>query len=226
MSAISVATLRSRITTVIAARDQRVEAAAVDVRARPLALAPRRPPLARDVGDRERERAQQPVGVGEVGEELGRARALAVADHAHRRRAARSVAGEHVAAARAAGRAAARRRRSGAARSRPRPRVVGDEQPVVVLLVPAERRHVAVAAEQQAGLAGAGLRRQVALPRHQPVAAVVEPARDRRRVAVARSPCAARARRARRSRTGSRPARRSRCVAAPRRARRRTTRRW
>ena len=54
-----------------------------------------------------------------------------------------------------------------------------------VLLPPAERRHVVVVAVQQPGLAGAGLRGPVGLPALQPVAVVVHPARERRRVAVA-----------------------------------------
>ena len=59
------------------------------------------------------------------------------------------------------------------------------DHPRGFLLDPAERGDVLVRAEQDAGLAGAGLRRQVGLPLDQLVTLVREPARHRRRRAVA-----------------------------------------
>jgi hypothetical protein len=64
-------------------------------------------------------------------------------------------------------------------------RVVGHDRGVAVLLPPAEGRHVVVAAVQEAGLAGAGLRRPVGLPALEPVRALAQPARHDRCVAVA-----------------------------------------
>ena len=130
----------------------------------------------------ERSRDVEAVGeerpVARVGAPLG----LRAADREDR---LVGLAGEEVAAARApvdqqagAGgvvaldlRAVARRR---ARHQAPRP-----------LLHPAEGRDVVVRAEQDAGLAGAGLRREVGLPLHQPVAVVGDPAGQGRRAAVA-----------------------------------------
>jgi hypothetical protein len=67
-------------------------------------------------------------------------------------------------------------------------RVVGHDRRAAILLPPAEGRHVAVVAVQQAGLAGAGLGRPVGLPAGQVVRALTDPARQRRGVAVAQSP--------------------------------------
>ena len=60
------------MTTVIDGADQRVEPAAIDVRGAAAALAARRPALAGDVGERQHDRAQKPVGIGEVGEQVRR----------------------------------------------------------------------------------------------------------------------------------------------------------
>ncbi len=164
--------------------DQRVGPAAMDVRRAFAALAARGPALARHVGQREPDRAQQAVGVGEVGEQVRGVRAAAVADRAHRDRAAGRVAGEHVAAARAAGGEQAVAAREAALELGGVARVVGDERAPRLLLVPAERGHVPVAAEQQPGLARARLAGEVALPADQLVAARLDPPRDRRRVPV------------------------------------------
>ena len=144
----------------------------------------RRPALARDVGEREPDRAQQTVGIGEVREQIRGVRAAAVADRGHGDRAPRRVAREHVAAARAAACEQAVTVRAAPLDLGRVTRMVGDQCAPGLLLVPAERRHVPVAAEQQAGLAGARLAREVALPADQLVAARFEPPRDRRRVAV------------------------------------------
>ena len=69
--------------------------------------------------------------------------------------------------------------------------VIGHQRAAGLLLIPAERGHVPVAPQQQAGLAGAGLRGQVALPADQSVRAVREPASDRRRVIRRAAPRAA-----------------------------------
>ena len=104
--------------------------------------------------------------------------------------------------------------------------VVGDHRPPALLLVPAEGGHVLVAAEQQPGLAGAGLGGEVALPGHDPVCAR-DPASGPSSARVPREgPVAGRARRGRRSRTGSRPGTSVRSASRTRRARRRTTRSW
>ena len=63
--------------------------------------------------------------------------------------------------------------------------MVGHHRPPALLLVPAEGRHVLVAAEEQARLARAGLRGEVALPRDHMVGALVEPPRHRRCVSLA-----------------------------------------
>ena len=72
--------------------DQRVGAAALDVLRAAAALAPGGAALFDDVGERQHERAHEAVGVGEVGEQVGRLGAAAVADDAHRRGAALRVA--------------------------------------------------------------------------------------------------------------------------------------
>ncbi len=59
--------------------DQRIEAAAVHVRGAAAALAAGRAPLGGDVRQRQRDRAHEPVGIGEVGEQVPRLRAAAVA---------------------------------------------------------------------------------------------------------------------------------------------------
>ena len=189
------------------AAHERVEAAAIDVLLAPLALPARRTPLEDDVPEVERDRAREAVGIGEIGEVLLRAGALPVPEHAHRRRAVGRVAGEHVAAAGAPG-----REQAPAVRVPPLDlsrvlRVVRDDRPPGLLLVPPEGRHVLVASQQQPRLAGPRLGGEVAFPGHDPVA-FRDPANG---PSSARAPrgahVAAPARRGRRSRTGSRPGR-------------------
>ena len=64
-------------------------------------------------------------------------------------------------------------------------RMVRHDGLAALLLPPAEGRHVVVVAVQEAGLAGARLGGPVGLPAQEPVAAVVRPARQVGRVAVA-----------------------------------------
>ena len=132
------------------------------------------------------DRAGEAVRVGEVGEVLARAGALPVPDHAHRRRAARRVAREHVAAA-----GAVHRQQAAAVGVAPLElgrvlAVVGDHRLPALLLVPAEGGHVVVAAQQQPGLAGAGLRGEVALPGNDAMGSLLEPAGHVRGVAFAK----------------------------------------
>ena len=166
--------------------DEGIEALALHVRGTAAALAGGRAALVRDVGERQHDRAHEPVRIGEVGEQVARLRSAAVADDAHRGRAARRV------ARRTCSRDSCPRRAS-----RPWPvrsttldlggvgGVVGDHRATRLLLIPAERGHVPVAAEQQPRLARAGLRGEVALPAQHPVAAICQPARDRRHVSIA-----------------------------------------
>lgn len=169
---------------------RRVGPAARDARphvATPLAC--RLAPLDHHVRDGQDQRADHVVGVGEVGEVVA-AEAVApdVEHRAHRQQRARRVAGEDV---RAAGAVVVQEPAPvgdpGLDRGRVA-RVVGDDRAAGVLLPPAERRQVAVVAVQDPGLAGAGLRRPVGLPAHEPMAALVDPARQRRDRAVAQRP--------------------------------------
>ncbi len=102
--------------------DERVQAAPVDMRGAAAALADGRPALVRDVGQRQHDRAQEPVGIGEVGEQVPGLGSSAVADDAHRGRAAWRVAREHVPPARARGGQQTLAGRVAGARSRPRRR--------------------------------------------------------------------------------------------------------
>ena len=70
------------------------------------------------------------------------------------------------------------------------------DHPARALLDPAERRDVVVVTQQDAGLAGAGLRRQIGLPPEQPVAPVGEPACHVRRAAGLHGPAQDRERQA------------------------------
>ena len=151
--------------------DERVQAAPVDMRGAAAALASGRPSLVRDVGERQHDRAQEPVGVGEVGEQVSGLRSSAVADDAHRGRAAWRFAREHVSPARArCGQQAL------AGRSPPLDLgrvggMIGDQRAAGLLLIPAEGGHVPVASEQQAGLARPRLGGEVALPAQDSVCA-------------------------------------------------------
>ena len=109
-----------------------------------------------DVGERQHERAHEAVGVGEVGEQIGglasgcgRGSTLIVA--VQRGASPENMLPRLVPSA-ASRPAPLERRRSISAASR---RVVGDHRAPRLLLVPAERGHVPVAAQQQPGLAGA-----------------------------------------------------------------------
>ena len=166
---------------------QRVVAAAVAARLHVAALrAARRRDLERDLPEREHEHARHVEAVREE-RAVARVRALLGVHPADREDHVVGLAGEEVAAARAtvAQQAVARvttldlgavgRRRARHRRRR-------------LLLDPAERRNVLVRAEQDAGLRGAGLRREVGLPLGQRVASVLEPAGHVRRVAVAHRP--------------------------------------
>src|SRR6202007_2867576 len=104
--------------------------------------------------------------------------ARAVTDDAHRGRAARRVAREHVPAAPAP---TGEQALTGGAPALDLGGVggmVGDDRTPRVLLVPAKCGHVPVAAQQEAGLAGAGLRGEIALPTVQSVRALRQPAGD------------------------------------------------
>ena len=166
----------------------RVEAPAVDVLLTAPALAARRQALDDDVPEVESDRAREAIGIGEVGEILLGSRALTVPDHAHRRRTARRIPREHVAAA------GSTRGEETATVGVP-PLELGGVLPVVrdhraarLLLVPAKGRHVVVAPQQQPRLAGAGLGREIAFPGNDPVAAVLEPPGHGRGVALAEGP--------------------------------------
>ncbi len=144
------------------------------------------PQLARDVGDHESDRAREVVRVREVREVVAAdaARAVAPEHRAHRQQAVRRVTGVHVGSARAV-------RieqplpvrdplldRSDVPRPRRRDLAAG------LLVPPAKRRDVLVRAVQDAGLRGSGLRRPIALPADQVMAAVVDPSGHRGRVPV------------------------------------------
>ena len=159
--------------------DERVGAAAGDPRPDVVAnLAAGGAALADDLGEDEDERAGDRVGTGEVRRVVAADRPAAAQRRAHRQHRVRRVAGEDVGAAGAVG------------VQQPAPvrvpplelfrvaRVVGDDRRVAVLLPPAEGGHVLVAAVQQPGLAGAGLRGPVRLP---PLAAGGSRAAARRR---------------------------------------------
>ena len=140
--------------------------------------------LEHDLPEEEDERARDVEAVGQEGAVAGVRLALRLGA-AHREDHLLGLAGEQVAAARPAvdeqpdpGRVAAldlgavRRRRA-------------DHHEAALLLHPSERRDVLVGAEQDPGLAGARLRREVGLPLGELVALLGDPARHRRRAAVA-----------------------------------------
>ena len=164
---------------------ERIDPAAVAAGADVAALLARgRDPLDHDLPEVEHE---QPGDVEAVGEERAVAgvRALLGLDPADREDRVLGLAGEQVAAARAAvgeqpdaGRVAALD--LDAVRGRG-----ADHHRLGLLLDPAERGDVLVGAEQDAGLAGAGLRGQVGLPLGEVIAVVGDPARHRGRAAVA-----------------------------------------
>ena len=93
-----------------------------------------------------------------------------------------------------------------------------------LLLHPAERGNVVVRSEQDAGLAGAGLRREIGLPLDERVASVGEPARQRRRRPRRAPRGEGRAARGRRSRGIASPGTSVRTGSVVRRAIRRVTR--
>ena len=145
-------------------------------------LGARRPLLADDVHHAEGQGADEPVRLAEVGEEV-RARLAALdEDRAHGGQRARRVAGHEVADRRAVDGQQPGSVGVAALDLLGVLGVVGDHDAASVLLVPAEAGHVDVAAQQQAGLAGAGLRGQVALPPHDLVRPLLEPARHVRQV--------------------------------------------
>ena len=141
-------------------------------------------PLEDDLPDEQHERARDVEAVGEERAVAG-VRPLLGLHAADGEDHVVGLAGEQVAAARAAvdeqadagGVAALDLRAVGRRRA--------GHQRAGLLLDPAERGDVVVRAEQDPGLAGAGLRREVGLPLGQAVRAVREPARHLRRVAVA-----------------------------------------
>ena len=172
MSVSTPKTIRSRTITHIAAAHQRIDAAAVPARAHVAARRPqRRGHLEDDLPEEQHERARDVEAVGEE-RAVARVRALlglGAADREDRLRRPRRRAGCRGSRRR---RSAARCRSRGGARSRRSPS--GEEQVIIrprLLLDPAERGDVLVGAEQDPGLAGAGLRREVGLPLAQPVAA-------------------------------------------------------
>ena len=176
---------------------------------------------------RPRDRAR-PVGeairIGEVGEVLAGTGALLVAQHAHRRRAAGRVAREQVSAAGATA-AAGRRRRSGAAPARPRPfrgsRPPSVRSPSRTSGMRACRR--CCPAEAPPGSRRSGRRDRI--PRERFGACPAPSQRAIVGTCPSRSAGAGRARRGRRSRTGSRRVRRCgrrRTFRARRRTRRRS----
>ena len=133
--------------------------------------------------DREHQRARHPRRVRKEGEEFTGVRALFVTNDAERRRCARRVTGKQVAAARAPN---CQKSAAGAGAPFHLGRVgdaAGDHQRAAILLIPTEGGHVLVTAEQQPCLASSRLARKIALPADDPVAAVGEPACDRRHIA-------------------------------------------
>ena len=177
--------MRSRTITHIAPRMSGIDAAAMAPRAH---VAPCRArggrQLEHDLPEEEHERARDIEAVGQEGAVAGVRLALRLGA-AHREDHLLGLAREQVAAARAAvdeqpdpGRVAAldlgavRRRRA-------------DHHEATLLLHPSERGDVLVGAEQDPGLAGARLRREVGLPLGELVALLGDPARHRRRAAVA-----------------------------------------
>ncbi|MFM9124945.1 MAG: AMP-binding enzyme, partial [Actinomycetota bacterium] len=119
--------------------------------------------LAADVDDPEHQRAEHRVRVGEVREVVGAA-GRAGLQRGDREARVLGVARDEVAAARAAAGEEAAPVGVAALDLRGARGVVRDDELAALLLVPAERGDVLVRAVQDAGLAGAGLRRPVALP--------------------------------------------------------------
>ena len=142
--------------------------------------------LGADVVDRQQQRAGHVVGAGEVREVvLAQPPAADVEDRAHRQQRVRRVTAEDVRAAGAVAEQQPAAVGDAALQLGGVARVVGDDRRAALLLPPPERGHVLVVAVQDPGLAGAGLRGPVGLPAHEVVAAVGDPALQRRRVAVA-----------------------------------------
>ena len=198
-------TTRSRTITHIAPAQQRVDAAAVAARAHVAAGCPdRRRPLQQDLPPEQHERARDVEAVGEEGP-VARVRALLGLHAADGQDHLVGLAREQVAAARAAvgeqpGAGGVAPLDLGAVGGRR-----AGHQRAGLLLHPAERRDVLVRAEQDPGLAGAGLRGEVGSPTRR------AGSRPRRSSA----PCSGRCRRASRGAAPAARARRSRGRRSP-----------
>jgi hypothetical protein len=148
------------------------------------ALARRRDQLQHHLPDEQHHGAGDVGAVGEEGAVAGIGRAL-LGEPADGQQRAVGLARQQVAAARAAAGEQPVAARVPALDLQAVVGIRARQHPRRLLLDPAERRDVLVRAEQDAGLAGARLRREVRLPRGERVGAVGEPARHRRRRAVA-----------------------------------------
>ena len=167
------------------AAHQRIDAAAMPARPH---VAPGRArgrgQLEHDLPEEQDERARDVEAVGEERAVAG-VRPFLGLGAADREDRLLGLAGEQVAAARPAVDEQADAGRVAPLDLRAVRRRRADHHAPALLLDPAERRDVLVGAEQDAGLAGAGLRGEVGLPLGEPVAVLGDPARHRRRAAVA-----------------------------------------
>ena len=147
----------------------------------------RRRPLEHDLPEEQDEHARHVEAVGEERPVAG-VRLLLGLHPADREDHVVGLAREQVAAARAAVDEQAASRRVAALDLRAVGRRGAGHHRRRLLLDPAERGDVLVRAEQDPGLARAGLRGEVGLPLGEPVRVLLDPARHLRRVAVAHRP--------------------------------------